>query len=97
MRALLLVACVDAQVRFTCDVAKEVAKYRNLQNLKLLFDGRRVGNATLGPLMRKTGSTTMQRFGPPQSAGAPRITEYEHRGVRAVDRRFASGYQVRAL
>ena len=65
MRAFLLLACADAQIKFTCDVGKEVAKHRNLQNLKLLFDGRRVGNATLGPLMRKTGSTTMQRFAGP--------------------------------
>ena len=36
MRALLLVACVDAQIKFTCDVDKEVAKYPNLRGLKLL-------------------------------------------------------------
>ena len=76
MRALLLLACANAQVHFTCDVAKEVAKYRNLQNLKLLFDGRRVGNSTLGPLMRKTGSTTVQRFAGSNAKRVRRPADY---------------------
>ena len=76
MRALLLVACVDAQIKFTCDIQKEVKKHQNLQNLKLLFDGRRVGNATLGPLMRKTGSTTVQRFAGPTAKRVRHVKDY---------------------
>mgnify|MGYP004048373965 FL=1 len=97
MRALLLLACANAQVHFTCDVAKEVAKYRNLQNLKLLFDGRRVGNATLGPLMRKTGSTTMQRFAGSNAKRVRRAADYLGSNIVASVRdpieRFASGYR----
>ena len=97
MRALLLLACANAQVHFTCDVEKEVAKHRNLQNLKLLFDGRRVGNATLGPLMRKTGSTTMQRFAGPNAKRVRRPADYLGTSIVASVRdpveRFASGYR----
>ena len=97
MRALLLLACANAQVHFTCDVEKEVAKHRNLQNLKLLFDGRRVGNATLGPLMRKTGSTTMQRFAGPTAKRVRRPADYLGTSIVASVRdpieRFASGYR----
>ena len=81
MRALLLLACANAQVHFTCDIQKEVAKYRNLQNLKLLFDGRGVGNATLGPLMRKTGSTTMQRFAGLAELGRASLRSGERRAL----------------
>ena len=97
MRAFLLLACADAQIKFTCDVAKEVAKYRNLQHLKLLFDGRRVGNATLGPLMRKTGSTTMQRFAGSNAKRVRRPADYLGSNIVASVRdpieRFASGYR----
>ena len=97
MRALLLAACVDAQIKFTCDIQKEVKKHQNLQNLKLLFDGRRVGNATLGPLMRKTGSTTMQRFAGPHAKRVRRPADYLNTNIVASVRdpieRFASGYR----
>ena len=86
-----------AQIRFTCDIQKEVAKYRNLQNLKLLFDGRRVGNSTLGPLMRKTGSSTMDRFAGPSANRVRRAADYLHTNIVASVRdpieRFASGYR----
>ena len=97
MRAFLLLACADAQIKFTCDVEKEVKKYHNLQNLKLLFDGRRVGNATLGPLMRKTGSTTVQRFAGPHAKRVRRPADYLNTNIVASVRdpieRFASGYR----
>ena len=93
----MLLACADAQIKFTCNIEKEVKKYHNLQNVKLLFDGRRVGNATLGPLMRKTGSTTMQRFAGPRAERVRRATSYLHTNVVASVRdpieRFASGYR----
>ena len=50
-RIALLCIAADAQVRITCDLAAAIQAPR-LRDLAPRLEGRRVGNVTLGPLMR---------------------------------------------
>lgn len=95
--ALLCLACAaDAQVKITCDLVAAMQAPR-LRSLAPRLEGRRIGNVTLGPLMRKTGSTTITHLAGPQSARVKFARDYLQTHVVASVRdpieRFVSGYR----
>ncbi|KAH8095770.1 hypothetical protein JL720_3094 [Aureococcus anophagefferens] len=101
-RILQRVACLWAlasatdSLRLSCDVVKTARETKLLSILPPApLDGLAMGNVTLGPLMRKTGSTTMTRFGNPGGRRAGQVKGVRAWAERSSTRIFASvsGYR----
>jgi len=95
-----------ADLRLTCEdvVATAAASPLLRATPPAVLEGIAMGDGvTLGPLMRKTGSTTMTRFGNPDGARASQVRGPKAWGERAATRfvasvrdpvqRFVSGYR----
>ena len=98
-RILRRVACLWAlgcasatdSLRLSCDVVKTARETKLLSILPPApLDGLAMGNVTLGPLMRKTGSTTMARFGNPGGQRAGQVKGVRAWAERSSTRIFAS-------
>jgi hypothetical protein len=96
-RILQRVACLCAlasatdSLRLSCDVVKTARETKLLSILPPApLDGLAMGNVTLGPLMRKTGSTTMTRFGNPGGRRAGQVKGVRAWAERSSTRIFAS-------